>query len=208
MTKKLNLQVLGEVPYAEALALQKELHLKVQSGEISDQLLILIHGPVITVGTSTEPEHLLRNEREVYSSGRGGSVTYHGPEQIICYPILDLKRHKQDVAWYMRTLEEVVIRSLSTFGVTARQIPEKTGVWTDENSKIAFIGIKISRWCTYHGFSINLLPCADKFKDINPCGLGEIVVTSIAEQVTSTHCPTRELLTREVDKQFREIFEY
>ena len=181
---------LGGVPYADCLQLQRDLNRKLQAREIDDTLLICHHPPVITMGSSTKAEHLLADPGMFDKADlvpikveRGGSVTYHGPQQVVAYPILNLKGHRQDVAWYMRSLEEVVIRTLAAFSVSGVRIPERTGVWIDAKSKISFIGVKISRWCTFHGLSLNLEPCSEQFALINPCGLGAIKVTSMAEVV-------------------------
>jgi lipoate-protein ligase B len=188
--EKLPLEVydLGVIDYDKALELQRHYHKKLIEGTQEDLLLVCSHSPVFTCGTSTADEHIYRPAEELAREGsplvkveRGGSVTYHGPEQSIFYPIISLHNHKTDVGWYMRSLEEVVIRTLSDYGITGIRVPGKTGVWLDEGSKIAFSGVRISRWCTLHGFSVNVLPCSERFKAINPCGLGDIKVVSIAE---------------------------
>jgi len=157
-----------------------------------DVLLTCSHNPVITCGTSTEEVHFYKPKSEIESAGtavvsieRGGSVTYHGPEQAVCYPLINLHNHRTDVGWYMRSLEEVVLVTLREYGIDAIRIPGKTGVWIDENSKIAFSGVRISRWCTLHGFSVNVTPCSHRFAPINPCGLGNITTVSISELLPS-----------------------
>jgi lipoyl(octanoyl) transferase len=185
----LDVRVLGRVDYRATLELQRSLHQQLVEGLIGDTLIVCSHNPVITCGSSTAKEHILVPEQEllndrgleIHTIERGGSVTYHGPEQCICYPIINLRNHKTDVAWYMRSLEEVILRTLRDFGVQATTFPGKTGVWIDESSKIAFIGVRISRWCTRHGLSLNVLPCADRFECINPCGLGNIRVVSLSD---------------------------
>lgn len=179
---------LGLIDYHKALELQRHYHKKLIEGTQEDLLLVCSHAPVFTCGTSTAAEHIYRSAEELAEEGsplvkveRGGSVTYHGPEQSIFYPIISLHNHKTDVGWYMRSLEEVIIRTLADYGITGIRVPGKTGVWLDERRKIAFSGVRISRWCTLHGFSVNVLPCAERFKAINPCGLGDIQVLSIAE---------------------------
>jgi lipoyl(octanoyl) transferase len=177
------------IDYQLCLEYQQRIHLEVVSGERQDTLLLCSHPPTITMGTSTKLEHLTTPVPELekrnltpITISRGGSVTYHGPEQLIAYPILNLKRLKTDVGWYMRSLEDVVINTLRNKSVTGFRIEGKTGVWVRENAKIAFIGVKISRWCTYHGISLNVFSCSDKFSLINPCGLGDIQVTYIEEE--------------------------
>lgn len=179
---------LGTIEYTKALELQRHYHKKVVEGSQGDLLLVCSHGPVYTCGTSTLPDHLYTTPEELQAAGaelayveRGGSVTYHGPEQAIIYPIIDLHNHRTDVGWYMRSLEEVAIRTLNDYKITGIRIPGKTGVWIDDNSKIAFSGVRISRWCTIHGLSLNVLRCAGRFAVINPCGLGSITIASIEE---------------------------
>jgi lipoyl(octanoyl) transferase len=176
-------------------------------------LLVCSHEPVITCGTSTLDEHIYSSADEITQSGasvvkveRGGSVTYHGPEQAIIYPIINLHHHRTDVGWYMRSLEEVAIRTLSSYGISGIRVPGKTGVWLDENSKIAFSGVRISRWCTLHGLSLTVLPCADKFRLINPCGLGDITITSIAERTSSP--PSVQDVSARLMTDFVEVFGY
>lgn len=202
---------LGLIDYQLCLEYQQRVHLEVVSGSRQDTLLLCTHPPSITSGTSTKPEHLItpaielaRRNLTPITINRGGSVTYHGPEQLIAYPILNLKHHKTDVGWYMRSLEEVVIHTLRLKSVHGFRIEGKTGVWVREDAKIAFIGVKISRWCTYHGISLNVFRCSDKFSLINPCGLGEIEVTSIEEE-----CPDKTTLEEVQDSftvAFRHVF--
>jgi lipoate-protein ligase B len=209
----LDVHQLGVTDYASTLELQRAYHREVIAGERGDTLLICSHHPVITLGSSTKPEHLFRSQEELEAAGfqvakveRGGSVTYHGPEQIILYPILNLSHHKRDVGWYMRSLEEVVIRTLNNYGVTGLRIKGKTGVWTNEGSKIAFSGVRISRWCTFHGISLNVLPVYEHFALINPCGLGAIRVISLAE-ATSDNVLISEVSSLAV-AHFTEVFGY
>jgi lipoyl(octanoyl) transferase len=185
---KLEVRLLGLVDYQETLELQRSLHQQLVDGDIGDTLILCSHNPVITCGTSTSAEHVLASEEllrtqgiELHKVERGGSATYHGPEQVVCYPIINLKNHRTDVDWYMRSLEEVILKTLQDFNVVGKRIPGKTGVWIDEHSKIAFSGVRISRWCTRHGFSLNVLKCSERFTTINPCGLGDIRVVSLSE---------------------------
>jgi lipoyl(octanoyl) transferase len=210
---KLDVRLLGLVDYQTTLDLQRSLHQQLIDGRISDTLIVCSHNPVITCGTSTTDEHLLTSEDllrargiELHRVERGGSATYHGPEQVVCYPIIDLKRHRTDVDWYMRSLEEVIVQTLQDFGVLGRRIPGKTGVWLDDRSKIAFSGVRISRWCTRHGFSLNVLECSEPFKTINPCGLGDIRVISLSE-VCSRPISLDDVSQRIV-VHFSEIFGY
>lgn len=178
---------LGTVPYHEALELQKRLVEERRSGSISDRLLLLEHPSVITLGVRTRntrshvlasPEELRNRGVEVVDTGRGGDVTYHGPGQIVGYPILDLRPDRCDVHRYVRDLEEVLIRTAAGFGVTAAAVPGLTGVWVG-NEKLAAIGVRISRWITSHGFAFNVATDLTHFQWIVPCGLSDRGVTSL-----------------------------
>ncbi len=211
--RNLKVRALGLVDYAVCLDLQRAIHGRVVSGEEADTLLLCTHPPVITTGSSVKPEHIIAGAHILSQLNlspqpveRGGSVTYHGPEQIIGYPILDLRKQRQDVAWYMRSLEEVVIRVLRDFGVTGVRVPGRTGVWLDDTSKIAFIGVKISRWCTFHGFSLNVLNCSKPFSLIDPCGLGAIRVVSLQESLATV--PSFEEIQDRVAVHFCDVFGY
>ncbi len=204
---------LGIIPYEECLDLQRAYHTRLVAGEVEDLLILCSHPPVITCGSSTKPEHLYASTETLSQEGisvlkveRGGSVTYHGPEQLIAYPLLNLKRHRKDVDWYMRKLEEVVITTLAEFSVLGIRVPGKTGVWLDEHSKIAFSGVRISRWCTYHGFSLNILPCYDRFRAMNPCGLGDIRIVAMADKVSPP--PSFNSVSMTIRHQFCHIFGY
>jgi lipoyl(octanoyl) transferase len=211
---KLEVYDLGVIPYSKCLELQRTYHRKLIEGTQGDVLLTCSHPPVITCGTSTEESHFYMPTAEIEATGtsvvnieRGGSVTYHGPEQAVVYPLIDLHNHKTDVGWYMRSLEEVVMRTLQDYGITGIRVPGKTGVWIDENSKIAFSGVRISRWCTLHGFSLNVLPCAERFKPINPCGLGDISILSISELIAPKAVTVPEV-THRLISHFLDIFNY
>lgn len=177
---------LGRFGYGEALELQRHLVEKRQRGLIPDQFLILEHPHVITLGRSGDKQHLLASEEVLrragvsfYHTDRGGDITYHGPGQVVGYPILDLRVWKRDVAAYVRAVEQVLIDMLAGFGISAGRVPGKTGVWVD-GAKIAAIGIHISRWVTSHGFALNLTTDLSYFSYIVPCGLPN-PVTSMAE---------------------------
>lgn len=211
---KLEVYDLGLIDYVKCLELQRAYHRRLIEGTQGDLLLTCSHGPVITCGTSTEAEHLYAPTAEIEASGipvvtveRGGSVTYHGPEQAICYPLINLHNHKTDVGWYMRSLEEVAMRTLAEYGVTGIRIAGKTGVWVDDNSKIAFSGVRISRWCTLHGLSVNVLPCEHRFSRINPCGLGKIRLASLSELIAPRQVSVAEV-TQRLIANFLEVFNY
>lgn len=177
---------LGRVPYDEGLALQEALVPRRRAGEIPDRLLLLEHPHVITLGTGADPDHLLADteERErlgieLRDAGRGGDVTYHGPGQLVGYPILDLKPDRRDLHRYLRDLEEVLIRTLAGFDVEAGREEELTGVWVD-GAKVAAIGVRVSSgWITSHGFALNVGTDLSYFGSIVPCGIGDRPVTSL-----------------------------
>ena len=175
------------VAYADGLELQKELVEQRKTGEIPDQLLLLEHPPVITLGVRTRndrshvvatPETLEEAGVEVFESGRGGDVTYHGPGQLVGYPILDLKPDRCDVHRYVRDLEEVLIRAVAGFGIVSHRLPGLTGTWVG-NEKLAAIGVRIARWVTSHGFALNVSTNLEHFGLIVPCGITGKGVTSM-----------------------------
>ena len=187
MTRPIEVRRLGVVPYADALKLQKHLVELRKANEIPDQLLLLEHPPVITLGVKTRndrshvvatPETLKAEGVEVFESGRGGDVTYHGPGQLVGYPILDLRPDRCDVHQYVRDLEETLIRVAGEFGVTAERLPGLTGVWVG-NEKLAAIGVRIARWITSHGFALNVSTNLAHFDLIVPCGIANKGVTSL-----------------------------
>jgi lipoyl(octanoyl) transferase len=172
--------------WREAFALQSDLVSKRKAGRIPDQLLIVEHPHVITMGRNgheanllASPELLSRSGIAFYETDRGGDVTYHGPGQIVGYPILDLTEWKRDVRAYVRALEQMMIDTLADFGIDARHIDDLTGVWVG-NAKLAAIGVHLSRWITSHGFAFNLDPDLKYFQYIVPCGLTK-PVTSMAQ---------------------------
>ena len=178
---------LGRAGYAEALAIQKELVEQRKQGLIPDQLLVVEHPHVITQGRNGHAENLLASDEvleragiEFQSSDRGGDITYHGPGQIVGYPIFDLREWKRDVVAYVRTLELVLIDALAEFGIRAGRLEGCTGVWVN-GRKVAAIGIHISRWVTSHGFALNHTTDLRYFQYIVPCGLTK-PVTSMAEE--------------------------
>jgi len=181
---------LGRVPYAEGLSLQESLVAELSQGRGPEHLLLLEHPHVITLGRNASPAHVLAGEaaRQVrgvalYPTGRGGDVTYHGPGQLVGYPIVDLRPDRRDVRRYVRDLEEVLIRTAADFGVGARRVEGLTGVWVDEGrgrtSKLAAIGVRIARWITSHGFAFNVTTDLSYFDLIVPCGISDHGVTSL-----------------------------
>jgi lipoyl(octanoyl) transferase len=178
---------LGLVPYADALELQKHLVELRKSNQIADQLLLLEHPPVITLGVKTRndrspvvasPETLDEEGVAIFESGRGGDVTYHGPGQLVGYPIMDLRPDRCDVHRYVRDLEEVLIRVAGECGVVATRSSGLTGVWVGDE-KLAAIGVRIARWVTSHGFALNVSTNLAHFNLIVPCGITDKGVTSL-----------------------------
>lgn len=208
MTKRVLLENLQLVPYADALALQHQLVDARKRGEGNDTLLLLEHPPVFTLGRSARENHILASHEfldelgiQVHRVERGGDVTYHGPGQLVGYPILDLRNYRMDVGWYVRSLEDVLIQTLNSFGLEARRVglnengkrdSKMVGVWIDNptddplekkihpEAKVAQIGARIEQWITYHGFALNVDPNMEHFQFIVPCGIPDKPVTSLA----------------------------
>jgi lipoyl(octanoyl) transferase len=184
---------LGLISYTDGYALQQRVVAARKTGAIGDVLLLCEHPHVITLGRNGKRENLLASEHvlrqkgvEFHASNRGGDITYHGPGQIVGYPILNLASMKTDVHWYVRTLEEAMIRASADFGVTAFRIPGKTGIWVKTESKdgvseekLAAIGVHISRWVTSHGFAYNVATDLRYFDLIVPCGISDRKATSL-----------------------------
>lgn len=175
----------GRVDYAAALDLQKQRIAQRKAGEIPDTLLLLEHPHVYTLGRNAKrenllaaPERLARLDAEVFETDRGGDITYHGPGQLVGYPILDLAKHRRDIAWYMRSLEEVFIGVAAEYDIAAGRFPGLTGVWVG-NEKLVAMGVHISRWVTSHGFAFNVNPDLRYFEWIIPCGIRDKGVTSL-----------------------------
>jgi lipoyl(octanoyl) transferase len=191
VTREIEVRRLGIVAYGDAVDLQQSLVAKRKSGAIPDQLLLLEHPPVITLGVKarTDRSHILATADElategveVFESGRGGDVTYHGPGQLVGYPILDLRPDRCDVHRYVRDLEEVLIRAVRRYGIESTRSAGLTGTWVG-NQKIAAIGVRIARWVTSHGFAFNVATDLDHFRLIVPCGISDRGVTSLDVQV-------------------------
>jgi lipoyl(octanoyl) transferase len=183
--RKCCLRELGRTDYGTALELQRQLIAERQQGLIPDQLLLLEHPHVITLGRNGKAGNVLASDEVLsragvsfYPTDRGGDVTYHGPGQLVGYPILDLREWQRDVGAYVRAVEQVIIDTLADYGIAAGRIPKLTGVWVDDQ-KIAAIGVHISRWVTSHGFALNVSTDLSYFQYIVPCGLTK-PVTSMA----------------------------
>lgn len=187
---------LGVVPYTEALALQRDVARRRIAGEIEqDVLLLLQHPHVVTLGRSykgntlvASPELLRRRGVELVEVDRGGDITYHGPGQLVGYPIFDLKRHTRDLHWYLRQVEEALIVALATLGISASRRPGLTGVWVagDRPRKIASIGVHARDWVTWHGFALNVTTDLSYFDLMVPCGIDDVRMTSVAVERPGT----------------------
>ncbi len=211
--RALEVRRLGTVAYAEALELQAHLVNERKAGAVPDQLLLLEHPPVITLGVNARsgranvvaaPESLGRHGIDVFETGRGGDVTYHGPGQLVGYPILDLRPDRCDVHRYVRDIEEVLIRAAARFGITAGRLKGLTGVWVGDR-KLAAIGVRLSRWITSHGFAFNVTTNLSYFDLIVPCGIRDKGVTSL-ERLLGRPVPMPEVEEAVVDA-FTAVFE-
>ena len=173
----------GTVPYSEALEWQRQLAEDRIAGRLpNDVLLLLEHPPVVTLGRNSHAAHLLEPTGvEVFEVERGGDVTFHGPGQLVGYPILDLRAYKQDLHWYLRTLEQALIEALAILHIPAERNPGLTGVWT-RGRKIASIGIHVKQWVTWHGFALNVTTDLAHFDRIVPCGIQGVEMTSIKRE--------------------------
>jgi lipoyl(octanoyl) transferase len=196
------------------LDLQRDLRRRRIEGELAEDVLLLVEHPaVITLGRGTRPAslpiapaELERRGVEVFEVERGGDVTFHGPGQLVGYPILDLREHRQDLHWYLRSLEDVLIQALGRLGIEAGRNPGLTGVWT-AGRKIASIGIHVKQWVTLHGFALNVTNDLDPFDLIVPCGIRQVVMTSVAEELLRTDSDSLMAEVRgRVVEAFREVF--
>ena len=178
-----NILDLGKSHYNDAWKLQKRLQSQRISGQIDDQLLLVEHFPVYTLGKNAPREHLLTKESDdisIIQTDRGGDITFHGPGQLVGYPILDLNQYKRSITWYMRELEQLIIDVLKEYDINAVRKKGLTGVWV-KDKKIAALGVRISKWVTMHGFSLNINPDLKYYQGIIPCGITEYGVTSMAD---------------------------
>ena len=206
---------LGLVPYAQACELQARAVAARKRGDIPDVLLLCEHPHVITLGRNGKREHLKAGERilaqmnvEFHSTDRGGDITYHGPGQIVGYPILDLAAHKKDVRWYVEQLEEIMIRASADFGVTARRFEDKHGIWVDTpagEEKLAALGVHLSRWVTSHGFAYNASTNLSYFDLIVPCGISGKRATSLERLLN--RAVTRAEVSHALVSRFGEVFD-
>ena len=208
--RSLELRELGRIGYAEANALQKELVEQRKHGVIGDRLLIVEHPHVITLGRNGHTENLLASPEVLERAGigffptdRGGDITYHGPGQIVGYPIFDLREWRRDVVGYVRAVEQAIIDALARFSIVGGRMAGATGVWV-EGHKIAAIGVHISRWVTSHGFALNHETDLSYFQYIVPCGLTKPVTSMRAQGVDVP----REDVVRALGEEFQKQFQY
>ena len=208
---------LDSVPYADALALQHRIVDARKRGALNDTLLLLEHPPVFTLGRNAKDANILASREylqqlgiDVFRVERGGDVTYHGPGQLVGYPILDLHDFRMDVGWFVRSMEEMLIRALGDFGIHGKRIEKLVGVWIDQASpvqpeaKIVQIGARIEQWITYHGFALNVDPDMTHFDLIVPCGISDKAVTSMARVLNRPIDPRA--VRERVAAQFGEVF--
>jgi len=214
----LHIRDLGRMRYSPAFELQRDLVERRKAGQIPDQLLFVEHDPVVTLGRNAHQENVLADPElldragiELHHTDRGGDVTYHGPGQIVCYPIFDLREWKRDVVAYVRGIEEVLIGALSEFDIQARRIAGATGVWVstpgepaqENQAKIAAIGVHISRWVASHGFALNVDTDLTYFRYIVPCGLTQPVTSMKA---VGSHAQRKEVMNA-LARHFARVFE-
>jgi lipoyl(octanoyl) transferase len=210
-SQSLNVIDLGRMAYDRALKRQEELVAKRKNGEAPDTLLLVEHEPVYTLGRSAKETNVLlsgdelkRKGIEVVKTGRGGDVTFHGPGQLVGYPILDLSRWGKGAVWYVGSLEEVIIRTLADYGIKGGRDEKHRGVWIGDK-KIAAIGVRITRHVTMHGFSLNVCVNLDYYKGIVPCGIADKGVTSLDRLVPGIRM---EDVKKKIVERFKEVFGY
>jgi lipoate-protein ligase B len=203
---------LGLVPYARGLEIQRAVARARISGEIEHDVLILLeHPPVVTLGRSAKAQNLTASPAllaargvELFEAERGGDVTFHGPGQLVGYPIVNLRGHKQDLHWYLRQVEAVLMDALATFGIETQRSEGRTGVWTHDR-KIASIGVHARDWVTWHGFALNVATDLSYFDLMVPCGLAGVTMTSVAKELGSV-APSLAEVAEAVTDSFGTIF--
>jgi lipoate-protein ligase B len=210
--RELWVERLGVVPYAQALVFQRQAACARISGALPEDVLLLVeHPPVVTMGRSSKQQNLLASPEllaaggvELFEVERGGDVTFHGPGQLVGYPIIDLKQHKKDLHWYLRQVEEALIVALSDFGIVAGREAGLTGVWTC-GRKLASIGVHARDWVTWHGFALNVTTDLKYFDLMVPCGIQAVTMTSVARE-TVTPGATMETVSQSVTSAFGRVF--
>ena len=211
MPKKLDIIKYGMINYKKAYKLQLELLEKRYQNKINDTLLLVEHPPIFTIGASGTRDNILAADKllaqagiEVFETNRGGDITYHGPGQLVGYPILNLKEHTKDLHWLLRSYEEVFIRLLKEYNIQADRIKGLTGVWVG-NKKITAIGVGVRHWITYHGFAFNINPNLEHFSYIIPCGIKDKGVTSLKKEMGFE--TKKEEVIEKIIKYFTQVFE-
>ena len=201
-----NILDLGLSDYNDTWKLQKKLQSERILGEIEDHLLLVEHPPVFTLGKNASKKHIINNSEDVsiIQTDRGGNITFHGPGQLVCYPILDLNHYKRSITWYMRELEQLIIDVLGEYDIKASRKKGLTGTWV-KDKKIAALGVRISRWVTMHGFSLNINPDLNFYKYIIPCGIKEYGVTSMAK-IMGNEVPSMDEVKTKMTKHFTKNF--
>ena len=204
------LRLVGLTPYQRAFELQRERRAAIESGQLGNLLVLLEHPPVLTLGRRADPEHILlsdaqlrEQEFETHRIDRGGDVTYHGPGQLVAYPILDLRQWRTSIRWYLRTLEEVLIHVLARYDLPGERVEGLTGVWV-RGAKVAAIGVGIHNWVTTHGIALNVAPDMTHFTYIVPCGISDKPVTSLYQLLGTA--PAMEEVMTAFDEEFRKEF--
>ncbi len=180
---EINFYYLGKVEYSSAWNLQKKIHDLVKSNELGDIVLFLEHNHVYTLGKNADSNYILdryQDKIDIIQTDRGGQVTYHGPGQLIGYPIINLNKYRKSVSWYMRTLEKIIIKTLEKYAIDATTKENLTGVWVNDE-KICAMGVRLSKWVTMHGFALNLNPDMKYYDGMIPCGIQEYGITSLFE---------------------------
>ena len=204
---------LGRVAYADALELQRHIARDRITGALPQDVLLLVeHPPVVTLGRASKEKNLIASPAFLESKGvelfeveRGGDVTFHGPGQLVGYPIIDLKRHRQDLHWYLRKIEEALINTLADYDIPGERNTSFTGVWT-RGKKIASIGVHAREWVTWHGFALNVTTDLSYFDLIVPCGIDGVVMTSIARELGLENVSVQDVRDR-VTAKFAEAFD-
>ena len=207
-SKQLEVQILdiGQKPFKDVWNLQKKMQLQRINNDIGDVLILVEHDPVYTLGKNANPDHLLQSRDrsiDVFNIERGGDITFHGPGQLVGYPILDLTNYKKSVSWYMRSLEQLTIDVLNEFEISANRVEGLTGVWVGDE-KIAAQGVRLTKWITMHGFSININTDLSFYDGIIPCGIFNHGVTSMKEILKITQ-KMEKVKSLVIDK-FNQIF--
>ncbi|MCK4641460.1 MAG: lipoyl(octanoyl) transferase LipB [Candidatus Marinimicrobia bacterium] len=209
--KKLNVIDLGNCAYGKAWEIQKETHAKRVRNEVPDTLILVEHPHVYTLGKNATAQHLIASQDylkskgiEIYNVDRGGDITYHGPGQLVGYPIFNLKDHRESVSWYVHTVEDVLIQMLADYGISAERIDKLTGVWVG-NQKIAALGMRVSKWVTMHGFALNVSTDLSLYDGIIPCGIVSKGITRIIDLEPNIQM---EQVKRDIIEKFKTLFNF